>query len=715
MKSLEQRTLQRIDNQLELTARQLQPGTSLTDARLTILEYISSLFGGWNFDVLQPIFDCKSIELPLSIRRQAKNLAEEIRKLQINPALALSALSREPLSPSETRSRGAYYTDWRLAEMLAEQSAPEADPSLPWIDPSCGTGILLAAAASAKEAGTEREMIIKESLVGADLSSNALRGTRLAVGSLTRNIETLEAFTSRLLLQDSLQSLKAWSKVAPNGAGLVIGNPPWEKLKVSRHETAKRRGSKRTYGSDFKTELDLSKDREELISYIESIVADTRFQGGGEHDLYKLFLELSLGLVATNGIVSLLLPAGLIRSQGTEALRRELLNATEELSISILENRAAHFAIDTRFKFIHVVGKVGTKAPKPIKLKVADRNGRLPAMSVKLDRSEISSCRPDLTIPEVRTGREWELFRRLATESDKIGEESGPWNPSYCREVDMSRDRPNFTRDPSPGFLPLLEGRHITQYRWRAKRYMGGQGRSSKWKAEGLNTASLTTQWFVNPDKVRPNARDRVFRSRIGFCDIAGQTNERTLMVARIPQDVICGNKVPTLRFPQDEAEREDLFLALSNSLVVDWMMRRTVTTTINYFVLDGLPLPKIDPHSEFGMALVTLARRITESEGNPNANLQQVAMARARIDAMVASAWSLTVEEMQIVLSDFPLLDRGQPPIPGEDRSTVTVDLVLSELAKINNEPDPFSNRFIKASKAGARAYIPAEYSKEP
>src|SRR5699024_5012354 len=98
-------------------------------------------------------------------------------------------------------------------------------------------------------------------------------------------------FSGRLLLQDSLRSASAWAQLAPNGAALVIGNPPWEKLRVSRHEAAKGAGAVRAYGQGFDGDLDLTHDRSELLGYIEQVASGTRLQGRGEHDLYKLFLE----------------------------------------------------------------------------------------------------------------------------------------------------------------------------------------------------------------------------------------------------------------------------------------------------------------------------------------------------------------------------------------------------------------------------------------
>lgn len=712
MKSLEQRLLAPTDRLLDEAAAELLPGADATSARLTILEAVAARTGGWSLDDYWTTMQRDTSGLISDPAPWADKLLASIEATSIPVALALSALSREVLPTSQQRKTGAYYTDWRLAEMLAADSVPNVRAPGPWIDTACGTGVLLAAAVMQLPAGAVRDEVIRDRLVGADLSENALRGALLSVASLTGDLSAIKGFASRLLLQDSLRNRATWATIAPDGAALLIGNPPWEKLKVSRHEFAKSNGADRAYGQSFAKDVDLSKDRTRLLAYIEQVAAGTRLQGRGEHDLYKLFLELGMGLAAEDGVLALLLPAGLIRSQGTEGLRRELNIVARDLSISVIENRANHFAIDTRFKFLAIVATVGAGRRQPIALKVADRTGTLPDTPVMLGRGKLSSIRPDLSIPEVKTAEDWNLYARLADNATTIGDSSGPWHPEYRREVDMTLDQKSFRRSAGRETLPLIEGRHVSQFRWRAKTYRSGEGRSAIWRPEPLTRTTLRTQWHVPVQALHPMTLDRTTRSRIGFCDITGQTNERSLLAARIPDGVVCGNKVPTLVFPDDDAEREDLFLALTNSLVVDWMLRRIVTTTVNFFLLDTLPLPNIETGSEVGRELIEITRSITASEGNPDADTWSSGQLRARSDALVAAAWGLSVVDMEVVLRDFPLLDRGQPALAGEARSTITADSVLAELAKIHGVRHTSAQRCQNAREAGATPYVPAEFN---
>lgn len=52
----------------------------------------------------------------------------------------------------------------------------------------------------------------------------------------------------------------------------------------------------------------------------------------------------------------------------------------------------------------------------------------------------------------------------------------------------------------------------------------------------------------------------------------------------------------------------------------------------------------------------------------------------RGDIDVLVARAYGLNFKDMSLILSDFPIMDRKQPRIGSEKKSSVTRDLVLSK-----------------------------------
>ncbi len=86
------------------------------------------------------------------------------------------------------------------------------------------------------------------------------------------------------------------------------------------------------------------------------------------------------------------------------------------------------------------------------------------------------------------------------------------------------------------------------------------------------------------------------------------------MMAALVEPGYVCGNKVPTVCFPNDpDEDRLFVWLAVVNSLTFDWMLRRVLTTSINYFVLLSIPMPSIKPNGLPWRRLATAARELHE------------------------------------------------------------------------------------------------------
>ena len=150
----------------------------------------------------------------------------------------------------------------------------------------------------------------------------------------------------------------------------------------------------------------------------------------------------------------------------------------------------------------------------------------------------------------------------------------------------------------------------IQQFRFGAKAYGYGSGRSAKWTP---SVAAVKPQFFMSREVLSEQLHSRVNTLRAGYCDIAGQTNERSMMTAVIPPGVVCGNKVPTIIFPGGGGEdRLYFFVGVTNSFVFDWILRRVLSTTVNYFLLFSLPMPNIDLSGERAKRMISLAKRLS-------------------------------------------------------------------------------------------------------
>lgn len=694
------------------------------EARLQILEATASLVGGFSISEYFKTFKIGCVFNSRELKRHSAELLRCIETTGIPNPLALSALGREQIEYIKRRNTGSYHTDFRLAQRLAELALPAVTEGVRVIDPACGSGMLLAALTLAvcKSNKARLRSWLCDSVYAADLAPHALRVATACLACFTDDVQLLKDVRSRWIVHDSLVAeLGAWQNLAPSGFDIVIANPPWEKVKLTRHEFLQGNGDKRHYGAEYE---DVDKQLfESQLGVVESYAAQlvSRYDClVAEPDLYMAFLQLFLNIVRPGGRISALVPAGLIRSQRTEALRKLIVEKSASLTISVIENRARFFSIDTRFKFLAVTCDLShhrRRSQTPIVLfhEMGFKDGLQVYGQARLPIGNLRKTRPDLSVPEVRSEREWRLFRDMTFRG--VSWETGhseSWRPHIVREVDMTKGKRYFSTSPKLGDIAVVEGRMVQQHRFGAKTYVSGTGRRAIWRNNALGSSEIAPQFWIDPKELSAKVRDRIKTVRAGFCDITGQTNERSMMAALVPPGVVCGNKVPTISFPDDSSsERLLLWTALVNSLPFDWLMRRVVTTTVNYFVLLSLPLPPVGKETLPGRHLISAAAqlRFLNSKTQTFEDSWVAAELRARIDTAVLVSYGLDADDMELMLNDFPLLDRGQPPLPNEAQSTVTRDLLLLNCRRRTGRPvRDAASRVTHARALGAIPYVPSE-----
>lgn len=194
----------------------------------------------------------------------------------------MTALDVLPLSRSVRRARGVYYTPAVVAEFIVRRAWDAWEGAQPRVlEPSCGAGAFLEAVTKvAGERGTE-----VASLVGVDPDAAALESARAC---------TPEA---ELLLGDTL----ADPRLRPGSFDLVVGNPPYVNVRqLPKSHSAERIAQWR---SQFRT-------------------------AKGNFDLYVLFFERALELLASGGVCAFIVPNKLAALDYARACRALLLEHT---------------------------------------------------------------------------------------------------------------------------------------------------------------------------------------------------------------------------------------------------------------------------------------------------------------------------------------------------------------------------------------------------
>ncbi len=694
-----------------------------TADQLSALAVASSEIGGYPLTALPWIRKESSITGAPS--KAGREIAKRIKASGIPPALILSAMSEFKLNELSKKTNGVYFTDSRLSEFLASQITGDKTRRPTVIDPACGSGMLLCQAAlRLKACGIGMNKVLAECIFGADLSQDSTRAAIMALASMTNSASTVAKLCSHILVGDSLRRTDhGWSELGENGFDYVIANPPWERLRTVSHEISKSIDSDSHYGDDidddFKPAID--NHRKAVSAYSASVGSSATLQGRGEKDMYKLFLELSMRLRNRSGMICVLIPAGLIRAASAQDLREELISKSADLHFVLFDNKERYFDIDSRFKFLAVFStrKNGPGDCSELILSsgcCVDGVVQL-KQTVEIQTKSLRAIRHDLTIPEVRTVEEWRLFKQLSANHPPFGAGSSIWAHRYVREVDMTLSRREFKSRPDKDSVPLIEGRMIHQYRFGCKAYVSGTGRKATWANVNHATApDPVTQYFISRKTLSPSRQACLGQPRAGFCDITGQTNERTVLAAIIPAGVICGNKVPTIAFEVSELSEKLKYawVGIANSFCFDWLTRLVCTTSLNFFILDSIPIPSDRNAMPAILEIAKIVEKFaagkdTRDDGIPPRQ-------RALIEALVMRLYGITSADAQLVLSAFPQVDKNQRPISGETRSTITMDSVMGEYFRLSGDAEArqlHAKRVEKARLQGAEAFMPNQFTK--
>ena len=160
------------------------------------------------------------------------------------------------------------------------------------------------------------------------------------------------------------------------GFDAVIGNPPWERVKLQEVEwfqpetrrpgiaTATPAARRRSMIAQLENEGDpLHQDYSEALQLADTMLqygrasGDYPMLGGGDSNLYRLFVERATGLVNPGGIVGLLTPSGIYADSSAASFFGWMTSAKRLLALYDFENRRGPEQprffpdVESRFKF----------------------------------------------------------------------------------------------------------------------------------------------------------------------------------------------------------------------------------------------------------------------------------------------------------------------------------------------------------------------------
>ena len=244
-----------------------------------------------------------------------------------------------------------------------------------------------------------------------------------------------------------------------------------------------------------------------------------------------------------------------------------------------------------------------------------------------------------------------------------LGEDvDGAWQVGFTAEFHMSNHSHLFKTELGKGRLPLYEGKMIWHFDhlFAEPRYWVDEkeGRAAVLGRNADTGQTLDYQAY-----------------RLGFRDVAANTNERSAIATIVPKNHFVGNTLPVHIPSVSNAPNPSELLALLaifNSYIFDWMIRQKITNHLNMFYVYQMPVPRLRSKNKvFGPIVERSARLICTSPefdglakevglGSHKQGATQPeerAKLRAELDGLVAHLYGLTEEEFAYILTTFPLV----------------------------------------------------------
>ncbi len=555
------------------------------------------------------------------------------------------------------------------------------------VDPACGSGAFLFQAYNTLEqrylevvghlqqAGTGNaeqltekvpQWILEDNLYGVDLSPEAVEITQLAlwIRSATPG-QTLATLSENIVHGNSLvhdaevdsagfdwrQRFAEVFEREAHGFDCVVGNPPWERIKLQEREffsvpapeiaTATNAAKRRKLVAKLESDDPALYGRYEqaleaanaLLTYCRKS-NDYPLAGKGDINTYAVFAELAYQLVAPDGRVGLLTPSGIASDKTTKDFFAAIAESNRLIRLYDFKNKKIHFPdVHASFKFciLNFGGEATTTDEADFAFfihhveELEDKKRH-----ISLSSDDIRLLNPNThTCPIFRTRRDAEItkaiYRRvpILIDRNRKGPTGNSWGIKFGILFHQAKDAPYFTTAEEltdQGFkcqrniwkkcqelyLPCFEAKMAQPYNHRA----AGVRFEANWTRQGQPTqTSLVNlqnpeylplpRWWAPRDAVVDSISKRESICLFSFRKVTSPTNTRTLLTAFLP---IYG-AIDSLQFAFFEDTSpvgQCCLMANFNAFVLDFVLRQKMgNVNASYYLVEQLPFLAPDTYAK--------------------------------------------------------------------------------------------------------------------
>lgn len=356
---------------------------------------------------------------------------------------------------------------------------------------------------------------------------------------------------------------------AKGGFDVVLGNPPWERIKLQEEEFfavrnpaiagAKNKAVRQRMIAALESGDSLAR---EFAAATHGAEAQSKFVrtsgrfplcGVGDVNTYALFAEQFRRQLNPRGRAGVIVPTGIATDDTYKTFFAALVESGALVSLVGFENEAFifpgvhHF---TKFCLVTMRAPSTSDAAARIVFFVRELDQlRDEGRWFQLSSDDFRLLNPNSrTCPTFRSRRDAEINRRIYERVPVLANEAtgeSPWNVRFGTLFHMANDSHLFEDRDGPQLVPLYEGKMVHQFDHRFGTYAGQtQEQTNQGKLPELSEAQhADPNHFVIPRYWVPRAsvEARLLgkwerRWMLGWRDITNATNERTVIASIIPR-----------------------------------------------------------------------------------------------------------------------------------------------------------------------------------
>lgn len=488
------------------------------------------------------------------------------------------------------------------------------------------------------------------------LAAGKLDGNDAATAAANALMTRARALSSRETFFHWWTSFPTVFAGASAGFDALIGNPPWDRIKLQEVEwfaerlpaiaaqpraadrkrlVAELQQKKSPLWAQYAEATERAEANARVLGNGKLGSADYPLLGGGDVNLYSLFVERAQALSAPKGVVALLTPSGIAADKGASAFFRSISSTGRLGALFDFENRKVFFPdVHASFKFCTLVFG-GTKRQFG-QSRCAFYLHRIheldnPKRTLSLSAADFVRVNPNTgAAPIFRNQRDADITLKLYANhpvmvrhggvSESLGRlpDQKVWPVKYVRMFDMTNDSKLFlkaaelkkegwtpagmnrwSRDGEEA-VPLYEGKMVQMYDHRAADVVINTANLHRAAQQEAISPAEKASWVRYPLPQylvkRGDVPTEPPQWSLAFKDVTAPTNVRTMIAALLPLAGM-GNTLPFLRPIEPDQVGQyvalaPLLLANFNSMAFDFIARQKVQGQhLNWFVVEQLPI----------------------------------------------------------------------------------------------------------------------------